>query len=393
MNTKMKEKSTLEFGELNQPLVEELKNKIYEILISQGFSIIDDKIISVSDDKDFIRRLHRTSVEYLIEKNKNFIEKVDEKFISKYIIDGKDLDLRNIRPQLVLIENKEQSSLFNWIKLHWSIPISAGYGRRLRYIVYDKGNSAIIGIIGFADPVFALKDRDKFIGWDYETKKRNLKYIMDAFVLGAVPPYSMILGGKLVASLAVSQRIVRDFRKKYEGRKTIISGETFNGKLAAITTASALGKSSIYDRIKIPNGPEFFHAGWSKGSGEFQFLNYLYDQIFDLAKDIASKSKNPKWGSGVRNRRSVIKAALKILELPESLLYHNIKRELFIVPLGKKSIEFLRGESSQVQYYKLTDQEISDFALRRWVIPRSERDNSYLRFRRYQYSLLPHIKK
>jgi hypothetical protein len=37
---------------------------------------------------------------------------------------------------------------------------------------------------------------------------------MDAFVLGAVPPYSMLLGSKLVALLATTEEVARAFKRK-----------------------------------------------------------------------------------------------------------------------------------------------------------------------------------
>jgi len=215
---------------------------------------------------------------------------------------------------------------------------------------------------------------------------------MDAFVVGAVPPYSYILGGKLVASLLMSPRIVKDFKNKYKNTKTLISNQVFNGKLVAITTASALGKSSIYDRIKIPGSSEFLHIGWTKGSGEFQFLNELYDEILRIVKDTGISTKNPKWGYGNRNRRKVLQIGFKILGLPDTLLYHNIKRELFLIPLGEKSLEFLRGRSKIIKYYNLPEENISEFALRRWVIPRSERDKKFLLFNKKDYSLMTNIK-
>jgi len=38
--------------------------------------------------------------------------------------------------------------------------------------------------------------RDTWIGWDRKARTRNLVYTMDAYVLGALPPYNHILGGK-----------------------------------------------------------------------------------------------------------------------------------------------------------------------------------------------------
>jgi hypothetical protein len=365
-----------------------LVDKIIKNLQESGFSIIDDKILFVPEDKDFIRNAHANSVAYLRQKKRAFIAKVNDDILDNYVLDGKDLDLDNIHPNLIPITRDRENNIFNWVKLHWSIPISAGYGRRLRYLVYDKGNSALIGIIGLADPVYGLSDRDRFIGWSPEIRKKNLKHIMDAFVLGAIPPYSYLLGGKLVSSLLTSNRITGDFKSRYGGKRTLISNEVFDGKLAAITTASALGKSSIYDRIRIEGGSQFLHVGWSKGSGEFQFFNGVYDDLFKLTHKKTQTSKNKKWGTGVRNRRTVIRTGLKMLGLPPELLYHNIKRELFLVPLGEKSLEYLRGESKQISYFDLSTDEISEYAIKRWVKPRALKRREYLYFRKESYSLI-----
>jgi len=372
----------------NEITIDSLKQIIYENIQKSGFTILDGRILSLPDDKDLIRKAHEASVNHTLEAKYKFISRFEDNFLEKYIINGNELDIHNIRPVLMPISNSSLNNLFNWIKLHWSIPVSSGYGRRLRYIVYDRGNDAAIGIIGLADPVYGLKDRENLIGWTSEVKKHKLKNIMDAFVLGAVPPYSYLLGGKLVASLVMSPRIRKNFRNKYGGRETRISNEVFDGKLAAITTASALGKSSMYDRIKIPGGSEFIHVGWSKGSGEFQFYNGAYEEIFKLARDSSLKLKNPKWGSGVRNRRTVIRNGLRMLGLPPDLLYHSVKRELFIVPTGVDSFRFLRGETKKVRYHNITEAEIVDYAIGRWVIPRSERRKEYLDFKKEQYSLL-----
>jgi hypothetical protein len=365
-----------------------LRQLIYDNLQKAGFTILGGSKLLLPADKDIIRAAHKVSVNHILETKREFISRFEDKFLEKYIINGNELDLHNIRPTLLSISNSHQNDLFNWIKLHWSVPVSSGYGRRLRYIVYDKGNDATIGIIGFADPVYGLKDRENLIGWTPEVKKHKLKNIMDAFVLGSVPPYSYILGGKLVASLVMSPTIRKDFRKKYGGKRTRISNEIFDGRLAAITTASALGKSSVYDRIRIPGGSEFIHAGWSKGSGEFQFYNGVYEEIFKLAHNSSLKFKNPKWGNGVRNRRTVIKTALRMLGMSPDLLYHSVKRELFVVPTGVHSFRFLKGETKQIKYYYIKEWEIADYAIGRWVLSRAQRRKEYLDFRKESYSLL-----
>jgi hypothetical protein len=371
--------------------ITELRDNILKSLLKSGFSISDDGELLIPNSKEYYKKVQISAVNYILNKNTKFLNKFDDYFLQEFIKDGKELDVQNIKPTLVRVSSIKSGNLFRWTKMHWSVPISAGYGRRLRYIVYDKGNDSLIGIIGLADPVFALGDRDKYIGWTTDTRKKRLKHVMDAFVLGAVPPYSQILGGKLVASLLMSPRVRNDFSRQYRGKRSLISGEVFDGKLAAITTASALGKSSIYDRIKIENDSEFLHVGWSKGSGEFQFINGLYDQLFNLASSSVKWAKNPLWGKGSRNRRVIVQEGLSILGLPRSLLYHNIPRELFLIPLGSKALPFLREETKQISYYKATQNDISKFALKRWVIPRSERRKEYLDFKKEQYSLINNL--
>ena len=369
----------------------QLRNEVFNSLINSGFSITEDGHLILPENKDYFRKAQCNSVNYIIKKNREFILKHDLEYIDRYVIDGKSLDPKNIEPKLIAVNNNFEGNIFKWIKMHWSIPISAGYGRRLRYIVMDRTNGAIMGIIGLSDPVFAMKDRDYYIGWSTDIRKKNLKHIMDAFVLGSIPPYSLVLGGKLVASLISSPGIRKDFYSKYKGKKSLISGEIFNGKLAAITTASALGKSSIYDRIKIPDGSEFIHVGWTRGSGEFQFANNIYNKLYKLASQSVKWTKNPLWGKGTRNRRVVIQEALRMLNLPPDFNYHNIKRELFFIPLGSKSIEYLNGHAKHINYYGKTQAEISEYMLKRWVIPRSERRKEYLEFKAEDYSLLKMI--
>jgi hypothetical protein len=364
-----------------------IRNALIREFESQGFKFVDGSLQFDASSKENVRRLNTHSVQYMIEKNKQLIEKYQDLFLQKYIIDGKSLDPYRIEPKIVQVTNDYHAALFRWIKLHWSIPISAGYGRRLRYIVFDKTSNGVIGIIGLADPVYSLTDRDNLIGWTAKQKSIRLKHLMDAFVLGAVPPYNLILGGKLVASLVASKEVYDDFKTKYAGKRSLIRGDRFDGKLVAVTTTSALGRSSLYDRIKIPNGPEFIHVGWTRGYGEFHFMNGFYSKLSEIVKSSGYTGKNKKWGTGVRSRRAVVRKALTLLGLPMSLHNHGIQREIFMTPLGDNWKEFLCGKRKRFESYGLTVADISDYMKQRWLIPRSERDKSYLAFKPESYSV------
>lgn len=366
----------------------QLAENILNMLEEQGFYIEENTLKFDASSKQDIRNLHSISVKHQRLVNEKLIKKFDAQFIDRYIADGSEINPRELHPKLLTVDNDKKSRLFNWIKLHWSIPVSSGYGRRLRYIVKDECNEKVIGIIGLGDPVYALKDRDSFIGWTKQVKARKLKHVMDAFVLGSVPPYNMIRGGKLVASLVASQEIFNDFRKKYRGTKSLIRETIFNGTLAGVTTISALGKSSVYDRINIPEGSKFHHVGWTAGSGDFQFFNGYYKELLTLAKQDEKTGKNPKWGSGVRSRKTVIKKALKKLEIPTKLRYHGIRREIFFIPQGSNWKEYLCGNAQEFHAYNQSIDYLANFMKNRWMIKRSEKNSEYLKFKKGEYSLL-----
>src|SRR3546814_18344755 len=81
--------------------------------------------------------------------------------------------------------------------LYWQVPVSDGYGRRMRFLVWDQAHGKLIGIFALGDAVFNQAARDAVIGWDHHRRSAALVNLMDAYVLGALPPYSHLLGGKL----------------------------------------------------------------------------------------------------------------------------------------------------------------------------------------------------
>jgi len=148
-----------------------------------------------------MRRLHAYSVQHRIEEAQPRLGQHEHKLIQR-IASGREIKLGLVSPRLVqVLPDSEDELLFRYSSLHWSIPTSSGYGRRLRFLVEDAHNGKLIGLFGLCDPVFSVAARDSWVGWDLRARKQRLRNVMEAFILGAVPPYSMLLGGKLVAML------------------------------------------------------------------------------------------------------------------------------------------------------------------------------------------------
>jgi len=281
-----------------------------------------------------------------------------------------------------------ESALFKYACLHWSIPISEGYGRRLRFLVFDDANGKLIGVIGLGDPVYSISARDRWVGWNPAAKAERLYHVMDAYVLGAVPPYSHLLGGKLIALVAACDEVRKAFRLRYENSVSLILGKQREPHLALLTTTSALGRSSVYNRVKFRGRTVFRRVGFTGGWGEFHFANGVYDRLAKFAaKNCTPTAKQEKWGSGFRNRRELVRKTLQSLDFSPDMLNHGIQREVFVIPLARNTRGYLRGNARAPHYYHLSFESAVRFWKHRWLHSRAQRDTSYKFFDKLDWLL------
>ena len=372
-----------------------LRTKVLDHLRGQGFQIAGDRLLGpVDDDKDRLRRLHADAVATLRAGSASTLRHLDERFVHR-LAQGDALDPAAVRPALVPVTDRRafDGLLWRWLSLHWSIPVSSGYGRRLRFLVVDDGHHGkVIGLIGLADPVFALGARDAWVGWDAPTRGQRLANVMDAFVLGAVPPYSGLLGGKLVALLATSTEVRDAFAARYGHRETLISQRDPDARLALVTTTSALGRSSVYNRLTGPDGRLAFQSvGYTVGSGDFHLAGSIYAELaaFAAVNNPTGKTQvHERWRTGGgRNRRETIQIALDALGLPSrQLRLHGIRRQVFVAPLMANAREYLTGQADPGWSARPVC-ELADHWRTRWALPRADRDDSWRAFDRDSWLL------
>lgn len=366
-----------------------LRASVVGSLKAQGFKIHKGKI-SIPDglDKSSIRRLHQLAVEHKRERAKDSLARNEPHLLAR-IANGQQVSVEAVSPRLQeVVRGTDDELLFRYACLHWSIPVSSGYGRRLRFLIIDANNEKLIGVLGLGDPVFALQPRDAWIGWSAAARSSRLHNVVDAFVLGAVPPYSFLLGGKLVAMLAASNEVRSAFRQKYAGRATLIAGKTLDGEIALLTTTSALGRSSIYNRIKVGKQTIYERVGYTRGFGDFQFLNGLYDELSEFAHlHCEATAKNESWGTGFRNRREIVKKSLDSLGLSPDLLCHGVQREVFVTSLAENTKEFLCGQNEKLTYFDRPAEAVFAEFRARWLLPRAAREPRFRSFDRQAYRL------
>lgn len=372
--------------------VKRLRFAIVSSLRAQGFVVVGDRVVFADlQSKSSIRQRHAHAVARQIALAKPTMAKQENELL-RFVASGNEVNPARIRPHLVqVLPDTMESKLFRYGCLHWSIPVSQGYGRRMRFLIFDESNGKLIGLFGLGDPVYSIKARDEWIGWNAEAKATRLYHVMDAYVLGAVPPYSRLLGGKLVALAAACDEVRWAFAKRYGDRVPLISGRKRAPHLVLITTTSALGRSSLYNRVKVGDRLVFQSVGFTTGWGEFHFSNGVYEDLSEFARRYCvPTAKQRKWGTGFRNRRELVRKALMKLGFGQDMLNHGIQREVFVAPLAANAREFLRGEDSQPRFFKLPFAETAQFWRERWMLPRWERDPSFRNFDPSEWRLWDH---
>ncbi len=341
---------------------------------------------SSAEGKDALRAMHGAQRRDVLREAAGFVKDGAGSLLN-YFASGDEIDPRGIVPELQLVEaHTMESELFRLAALTWSVPVSQGYGRRMRFLVWDRSNSKLIGLFALGDPVFNLRVRDAWIGWNVAQRKENLVGVMDAYVLGAVPPYSTLLGGKLVASLVRTREVREIFADRYGDSRGILSNRKKHAALLLVTTSSALGRSSLYNRLAL-NGVRLFESiGYTSGWGHFHIPNELFDEMrFYLERCGHPYARGHRFGSGPNWRFRTIRATLERIGMNPNLLRHGIGREVFVCRFAANAERVLRGE--RVHPYcrgLLTVSEIGRLAVERWLAPRAERRPEFRAWRREQ---------
>jgi hypothetical protein len=363
----------------------ELEQLIHKQLKELGFSKNGrGYVIKGQLTKQRIRDFHSRRRIEVLQNNRAFIDQYGPDLALNFAT-GRQVNPEAISPELIEVNSgTEESRLFRFASLLWSVPVSQGFGRRIRFLVRDRQNGRLIGLFALGDPVFNLSARDRWIGWTSKDRESRLTHVMDAYVVGSVPPYSQLIGGKLVAALIGSKEVKDVYERKYLGRQGVISGEINRARLVLITTTSAMGRSSLYNRLVIPNGSRFIRIGETRGFGHFHLSGEIFEQMRCYLEAIGHPyATGNRFGMGPNWKMRVARTALEKIGLDaKDILNHGIAREVYALPLAHNWQQILLGTQKNVRSRVLSAAEIVEFCLNRWVLPRASRDKRYKRFAR-----------
>lgn len=334
-----------------------------------------------SRDKAVLRQMHISAKQWDAEISYAKLQK-DLQLLRSYFPSPAKINPEAIDPVVVPVRPRTlEERLFKVARGYWSMPYSKGYGRRLRFLVIDRNIDALIGIIGLQSPSADMACRDDYINVEKKVKLQVVNNTLDAYTVGSTPAYAPLLAGKLIAGLLHSPVIRQEYWRTYAGRKTTQLKRSIPQPLLAITTASAFGRSSIYNRLKFNSQLLAKPLGYTKGYGTLH-LEGLYPRI---AAWLATEGLHVPagFGNGPRVRWQNISHMLKALGLPSRYLEHGVRREVFIFELATNFLNACRkGETPAMSQF--SDEAWSMYWKTRWCLPRAEKTPDWFEFDAYR---------
>jgi len=359
---------------------EELRERVLNHLRSLGFKVSTENggelTFEGNGEKHRVRRLHDSARRLILRRQQAWVRSRWSRLRS-YFADGRDVRPEAIRPALVEVTAPWQHDLFRLARLTWSLPYSKGYGRRLRFLILDEGNRDpegrpyLIGILALQSPPLSFPPRDRRFQYPPGRKTELVNQTMDIQTLGALPPYSRLLGGKLIALAAASNEVREAYRRKYEGRRTEMEGRILPPHLVALTTTSAFGRSSLYNRLKYNGEPIAISIGYTEGYGAFH-LEPLYP-LFREYLEAQGISTRGGYNVGPRIKWQTCVRALERLGLSGALLKHTVRREAFLFPLIHNLDDYMEGKTDEPEYKNLPFADLAAYWQKRWLLPRAAR--------------------
>jgi hypothetical protein len=224
--------------------------------------------------------------------------------------------------------------------------------------------------------------RDNALGIPKNELDKWVNMSLHAQRVGALPPYNELIGGKMVALTLVSNEVRRAYKRKYTDYKTILRKAELKPDLLFITTTSAFGKSSIYNRLKYNGDTIAERLGYTQGSGSFHILGGLYEELMEfLEKKGYDVSRG--YGHGPSRKLKLISSAFREIDLP-SFEYHGIKREFYLFRLVKNLENVIHKNSKPIWLNRSFD-NLVEYWKARWAIPRAARRLQWKSFTVKQY--------
>lgn len=357
-------------------------------------------------EKQVLREAMAERRQEAIEKHWKWIKR-HHAIVAKHLVDGRNIDPEKIDPVIEVCDDSKSQDLFRYLRYTWSSPYSEYVGRRMRFLIRDRGHGgAIIGIAAIGSSIMQIAERDQWIGWMRgaggeeaihtpehwaamrEMRAERIISMMDLYVCGAVPPYSHLLGGKLICYMMMSNAVRRMFKRKYRDRQTITRQRSASELVLLATTSLYGAHSSQYNRIGYDGDLLFKPIGNTRGYGTV----HLSFETFDLMRNMLSRQgiePSHEFGAGANWKIRAIRSSLQQLGLDEDLmLQHSYPKSIYVAEYAQNARKFLRGENNTPRYHNRPLKDLVEHWRDRWLRMRMENQDVLERVREFQKSSL-----
>jgi hypothetical protein len=312
-----------------------------------------------------------------------------EPMAMEYLVNGSDIRIDKIKPELELVTSKFQNNIWRYCRFIASVPFANRVGRRLRFLIRDGSlpKRPIIGIAGLGSSVLQLGCREDWIGWDKnmprERKLEKMGGILDLYAAIAMPPYNSLLAGKLIVYTMASNEIGQIYRNRYLSYAA--DRKRKPDELVLVTTIGAFPKrSSIYNRISYKGNPLLINIGFTGGWGTLLLRNDTLRHMKKLLQSVDEMNKATpghwKTGTMLTARRALHRLGFD----PRYLLNHGQLLPVYVMPLAKNTREYLRGETSSIYYRDMKLADLIDYWKNRWLRRRKENTEIVERMREFR---------
>ena len=294
------------------------------------FSPLDIPSLPLEETRKIYKALRNRSLVSELE----FQKEMEERDILDMFIDGKDLAIDSIKPEIRICRTKKEKNIYRYCRNLQSVPTSSGVGRRLYALIYDVGQSKekLMGVIGLASASYSLWDRDNFLEWNFidsrteakRVKDYGLRRIMQLAVCMAIPPYNYLRCGKLIALLAFSDPVQEEFQQKYNQPLLGLQSTSAMRLHAAIFNRihpNRLSHNSLYDTYTN----ELFAR---VGEVPSHTTIMISDETLDKARELVShySIRRKVTDKDIRkslSKKQLIVISLRICGIKQDVLYMN----------------------------------------------------------------------
>lgn len=223
--------------------------------------------------------------------------------------------------------------------------------------------------------------------------------IAELTVCGAVAPYGPLLGGKLVAAMAISPAVSAEYERRYSKSPSVIASSMAGhrvirpNKLVFVGTTSLYGvRPNQYDRISIPLSDKltdsralrFKFLGYTEeGVGTFQFGRETKAAIEDVGRALSNGWRvNNVFGEGTSPKLRSLRDGLRSLGMKaDPLLRHQLHKAVYGAPLIENLRDYLLGLDKEAAFLAPLEsaeyfgRKIAEWWLIRWCFARVSRSD------------------